>query len=133
VLIGFIAGAACYLMVAVVKRQFKYDDTLDAFGVHGVGGVVGCLLTGVFATRLVNATLHSSNGQAAPLGWIDGNPTQVLNQLAGAAIAIVLSIVGTLIALKVTSLITPLRVDAEQESIGMDVALHGEEGYNFDP
>lgn len=132
VLIGFIAGAVCYFMVTVVKRQFKYDDALDAFGVHGVGGLVGCLLTGVFATRLVNTTLRLSNGQAAPLGWIDGNPVQVLNQLAGAAIGIVLSVVGTLVALKVTSLITPLRVDADQESIGMDVALHGEEGYNFD-
>lgn len=132
VLIGFIAGGLCYFMVAVVKRQFKYDDTLDAFGVHGIGGLVGCLLTGVFATRLVNATLHLSNGQAAPLGWIDGNPMQVLYQFAGAVIGIVLSVVGTLIALKITSMITPLRVDAEQESIGMDVALHGEEGYNFD-
>ena len=132
VLIGFIAGAVCYVMVAMVKQRFKYDDTLDAFGVHGVGGFVGCLLTGVFATRLVNSTLHLSNGQLAPLGWIDGNPAQVLNQFIGAIIGIVLSVVGTLIALKVTSLITPLRVNAEQESVGMDVALHGEEGYNFD-
>jgi len=132
VLIGFIAGAVCYVMVTVVKRRLKYDDSLDAFGVHGIGGLVGCVLTGVFATRLVNSALRLPNGQPAPLGWIDGNPVQVLNQLAGAAIGIGFAVIGTLIALKITSLIVPLRVDAQQESEGMDVALHGEEGYNFE-
>jgi ammonium transporter, Amt family len=132
ILIGLAAGFICFLMVTVVKNRFGYDDSLDAFGVHGVGGLLGCTLTGVFATRLVNDGLKLSNGQAAPLGWIDGNPVQVLNQLIGAAIGIALAVVGTLIALKVTELITPLRVDDRDETAGVDLALHGEEGYNFE-
>jgi Amt family ammonium transporter len=131
ILIGLIAGAGCYLMVSVVKNRFHYDDTLDAFGVHGIGGLVGCTLTGVFATNAVNSGLKLANGQPAPLGLIDGNSMQVVNQLIGAGIGIALAVVGTLIALKVTDLITPLRV-AESEEDGMDLVLHGEEGYNLE-
>ena len=132
VLIGLIAGAACYYMVAVMKEKLGYDDSLDAFGVHGVGGLVGCTLTGVFATRAVNAALKLPNGQAAPLGMIDGYGMQVVNQLIGAGIGILLAVVGTLIALKITELITPLRIEEREESTGMDLALHGEEGYNLE-
>ena len=119
-------------MVAVVKDKLGYDDSLDAFGVHGVGGLMGCLLTGVFATRAVNGAFKLANGQPAPLGWIDGNPMQVVNQLIGAGIGIALAVVGTLVALKLTELVTPLRIDEREESTGMDLALHGEEGYNFE-
>jgi Amt family ammonium transporter len=126
VLIGLVAGAVCYLMVSVVKEKIGYDDSLDVFGVHGVGGLMGCILTGVFATRAVNGALN------APLGLIDGNAMQVVNQLIGAGIGIALAIVGTLIALKLTSLITPLRLEDREEAAGMDVALHGEEGYNLE-
>lgn len=131
VLIGLVAGFVCHYMVAVVKNRFGYDDSLDAFGVHGVGGLMGCILTGVFATRAVNDALKLPNGLAAPLGMIDGNPQQILNQLIGAAIGIALGVVGTLIALKMTEWITPLRVD-EREETAVDLTLHGEEGYNFD-
>jgi Amt family ammonium transporter len=127
-----VAGAGCFLLVWVVKERFHYDDSLDVFGVHGVGGLMGCILTGVFATRAVNSALKLANGQAAPLGWIDGNPMQVVNQLVGAAIGIGLGVVGTLIALKLTSLITPLRITEREEDAGMDLTLHGEEGYNFE-
>jgi Amt family ammonium transporter len=132
VLIGLVAGAGCYLMVAVVKEKLRYDDSLDVFGVHGIGGLVGCTLTGVFATRLVNNALKLANGQAAPLGLIDGNPAQVVNQLVGAGIGIAVAVVGTLAALKVTELITPLRVSERDESTGMDLTMHGEEAYNFE-
>jgi Amt family ammonium transporter len=132
VLIGLIAGAVCFLMVSVVKEKLRYDDSLDAFGVHGVGGMVGCLLTGVFATRLVNSGLKLANGQPAALGWIDGNPAQVTNQLIGAAIGIGFAVVGTLAALKITDLVTPVRMDERDEASGMDLSLHGEEGYNFE-
>ena len=132
VLIGLIAGSVCFLMVSVVKEKLRYDDSLDAFGVHGVGGVVGCLLTGVFATRLVNSGLKLANGQPAALGWIDGNPAQVVNQLIGAGIGIGLAVVGTLAALKITDLVTPVRMDEREEASGMDLSLHGEEGYNFE-
>ena len=127
--IGFVAGAVCYWMVAVAKNMLKYDDSLDAFGVHGVGGFVGCLLTGVFATNAINDSLKLANGQAAPLGLVDGNPGQILNQLLGALIGIAFAAIGTWVALRVTGLITPVRMDIGQEAEGMDVALHGEEGY----
>jgi Amt family ammonium transporter len=132
VLIGFVAGAVCYYMVAVAKEKFGYDDSLDAFGVHGAGGLTGCLLTGVFATRAVNGVFKLPNGQPAPVGLIDGNPMQILNQLAGAGVGIAVAVVGTLVALKITELVTPLRIDEREESIGMDLALHGEEGYNLE-
>jgi Amt family ammonium transporter len=132
VLIGFIAGFVCYLMVGIVKMKLGYDDSLDAFGVHGVGGFVGCLLTGVFATRLINGGLKTAGGQAAMLGAIDGNPQQILNQAMGAAIGIVFGLAGTFVALKVTGLMTPIRIGTQEEAEGMDIALHGEEAYSVD-
>jgi len=72
-LIGFIAGIVCYFMVTLVKHEFGYDDVLDAFGVHGAGGTVGALLTGVFATRAINDGLKDASGKVLPLGWVDGN------------------------------------------------------------
>src|SRR3954447_8512798 len=99
--IGLVAGLICYTMVAKVKQKFGYDDSLDAFGVHGVGGTLGALLTGVFATNAVNDALKNPAGQAAALGMVDGNGMQILNQAAGCAIAALLGIVGTLIALKI--------------------------------
>ncbi len=132
VIIGLVAGSLGYFMVTTVKERFHYDDSLDVFGVHGIGGFVGCLLTGVFATRAVNSALKLASGQPAPLGWIDGNPAQVLNQLAGAAVGIGLGVVGTLAALKITELVTPLRMMEGEEATGMDLSLHGEEGYNFE-
>jgi Amt family ammonium transporter len=128
-LIGLIAGFLCYFMVAVVKSKFFYDDSLDAFGVHGIGGFAGCLLTGVFGTRAINSALKLANGQPAPLGLVDGNASQVLNQGIGAVIGILFAVVGTLIALKVTDMITPVRMSVAEENTGMDIALHGEEGY----
>jgi Amt family ammonium transporter len=132
VIIGLIAGALSFVMVTKVKEKFRYDDSLDVFGVHGIGGFVGCLLTGVFATRAVNAGLKLASGQPAPLGWVDGNPMQVVNQLIGAAFGIGLGVVGTLVALKLTELVTPLRMNEGEQANGMDLSLHGEEGYNFE-
>jgi ammonium transporter, Amt family len=131
-LIGLLAGFICYTMVVRVKRKFGYDDSLDAFGVHGVGGTVGALLTGVFATNLVNNGWKNAAGQPAPLGWVDGNVAQIGNQAVGCLVAIGLGIVGTLIALKVSDVLIGVRVDNRQEVAGLDVSLHGEEGYNFD-
>jgi len=130
--IGFLAGMVCYLMVAVVKMKFGYDDSLDAFGVHGGGGTLGALLTGVFATSAVNSALKDSAGNPAPLGLVDGNAMQVVNQAIGVAIAWGLAIVGTLIILKVCDLVVGLRVEREHEVAGLDISMHGEEGYNFE-
>lgn len=131
-LIGFAAGLVCYTMVTKVKQKFGYDDSLDAFGVHGVGGTLGALLTGVFATNAVNDALKNSAGQPAALGLVDGNGMQVVNQLVGCGIAALLGIVGTLIALKVCDLLVGVRVDKKDEITGLDVSMHGEEGYNFE-
>jgi Amt family ammonium transporter len=128
-LIGFAAGLFCYFMVAIVKNKFGYDDSLDAFGVHGAGGTLGALLTGVFATNAVNNALKDSAGNPAALGWIDGNPGQVLNQGIGILIAWILGIVGTLVILKVCDVLIGLRVPIEHENQGLDLSLHGEEGY----
>ncbi len=130
--IGLMAGLVCYKMVAKVKQKFGYDDSLDAFGVHGVGGTLGALLTGVFATNAVNDALKNSAGQPAALGLVDGNGMQVVNQLIGCGIAAALAIVGTLIALKICDLVVGVRLDSKQEQTGLDVSMHGEEGYNFE-
>ncbi|HEX3662767.1 MAG TPA: ammonium transporter [Acidobacteriaceae bacterium] len=126
-IIGFIAGIFCFFMVTVVKNWFGYDDSLDAFGVHGAGGTIGALLTGFFASSAINPIF--GNGKAT--GAVDGNWHQILNQLAGIAIAWGLSIVGTLILLKLVDLIVGLRVSREDEIEGLDVTQHGEEGYDF--
>ncbi len=131
-LIGFIAGIVCYFMVTVVKGRFGYDDTLDAFGVHGAGGTVGAILTGVFATNLINDTLKDSSGKALPLGWVDGHPGQVVNQFVGVIIAWALAIAGTLIILKVVDLAVGVRATEEEEREGLDLSMHGEEGYNLE-
>ena len=131
-LIGFIAGMVCFFMVTTVKSKFGYDDTLDAFGVHGAGGTIGALLTGVFATMAVNDNLKDANGKVLPLGWVDGVPHQVLNQAIAVLISWTVAIVGTIIILKICDALIGVRVPVEQEREGLDVSLHGEEGYNLE-
>jgi Amt family ammonium transporter len=131
-LIGFVAGIGCFFMVTAVKSKFKYDDTLDAFGVHGAGGTIGAILTGVFATNAVNDGLKDASGKLLPLGLIDGNPSQVLYQLGGVLISWILAIVGTLIILKICDVALGVRVSPEQELEGLDVSMHGEEGYTLE-
>ncbi len=128
-LIGTIAGAFCYLMVASVKARFGYDDSLDAFGVHGAGGTIGALLTGVFATRDINPIFKDAGGTALPVGLIEGNAGQFVNQIVGVVLAWVLAAVGTLLILKIVDKAIGLRVTEEHEIQGLDLALHGEEGY----
>ncbi|HEV2379371.1 MAG TPA: ammonium transporter [Terriglobia bacterium] len=131
-LIGLAAGIACYLMVARVKGKFGYDDSLDAFGVHGVGGTLGALLTGVLATSAINAVYKDSQGNALPVGLVDGHAGQVLNQLVAVGISWVLAIAGTLVILKVVDVVVGLRVPESDEIEGLDLSQHGEEGYNFE-
>jgi len=131
-LIGFAAGVLCYFMVTAVKQRFGYDDSLDAFGVHGAGGTLGALLTGVFATNAVNSALKDASGRPAALGLVDGNAGQVLNQVIGIAIAWALAIVGTLVILKICDAVLGLRVAADHEIQGLDLSLHGEEAYNLE-
>ncbi len=130
--IGFIAGIVCYLMVTRVKSWFLYDDSLDAFGVHGAGGTLGALLTGIFAAKVINPIFKDSQGNALAVGWIDGNFHQLLYQIVGVMIAWALAIVGSLILLKVVDVLVGLRVSQEHEVDGLDLSQHGEEGYNLE-
>jgi len=131
-LIGFVAGVACFFMVTAVKSKFKYDDTLDAFGVHGAGGTIGAILTGIFATNAVNDGLKDASGKLLPLGMVDGNAGQIFNQLIGVLISWGLAIVGSLIILKICDVVLGVRVSPEHELEGLDVSMHGEEGYNLE-
>ena len=131
-LIGFIAGVACYLMVAKVKARFGYDDSLDAFGVHGAGGTIGALLTGIFATSAVNPIFKDAQGVTLASGVLEGNGHQLVNQLVGVVIAWVLAIVGTLIILKIVDVVIGLRVPEDHEIQGLDLTQHGEEGYYWE-
>jgi Amt family ammonium transporter len=131
-LIGLIAGAFCFWMVAAVKARFGYDDSLDAFGVHGAGGTLGAILTGIFASSAINPIFKDANGNTLPSGMIEGNFHQILNQLVGVAIAWGLAIVGTLIILKIVDATVGLRVSQEHEVMGLDLSQHGEEGYYWE-
>jgi len=131
-IIGFTAGVVCYLMCSVIKSKFGYDDSLDAFGVHGAGGTLGAILTGVFATNAINSALKGSDGKPLPLGLVDGNGGQVINQVMASAMAWGLALVGTFIILKIVDAVVGLRVTNEQEYEGLDISMHGEEGYNFE-
>jgi Amt family ammonium transporter len=131
-LIGLIAGIFCYYMVAKVKASFGYDDSLDAFGVHGAGGTLGALLTGVFAVSAVNPIFKDAQGNTLKSGLFEGNAHQLLNQLVGVAIAWTLAIVGTLLILKLVDVTIGLRVSEEDEVQGLDLSQHGEEGYYWE-
>ena len=114
--IGLVAGVVCYWGATGLKRMFGYDDSLDAFGVHGVGGIVGAVLTGVFAQEAIGGTA----------GLLEGNAGQVVTQLYGIVATIAYSAVGTAVILKVIDVVMGLRVDEDVERDGLDLALHGE-------
>jgi len=122
VVVGLIAGAVCYWFCTVAKHRFRYDDSLDVFGVHGVGGVMGTLLAGVFATREITA----SASDPGVSGLLEGDPHQLLVQAIGVGVTIVWCAIGTWVVLKIVSLFTALRVDSDEEREGLDIALHGE-------
>jgi Amt family ammonium transporter len=126
--IGFIAGVVCYGMVTKVKSIFGYDDALDAFGVHGAGGTIGALLTGVFAQQVINPIF----GVGKPVGGMDGHWGQLGNQLVGVLIAWGFALVGTLVLLKITDMITGVRATETEEIEGLDITQHGEEAYNLE-
>jgi Amt family ammonium transporter len=123
--IGLIAGVFCFWMVVMVKNIFGYDDSLDAFGVHGAGGTLGALLTGLFARAFINPGVNIN-------GLFAGNPKQLFNQTVGVALAWGLSIVGTLIILFVVDKLIGLRVSEDAEREGLDLSQHGEEGYDWE-
>jgi Amt family ammonium transporter len=130
--IGLVAGIGCFLMVTEVKKIFGYDDSLDVFGVHGTGGAIGAILTGVFATRAINPIFKDAAGSPLPVGLVDGNGGQILNQLIGVGITIALAVIGSYTILKLVDLFIGLRVSEEEEIRGLDLSQHGEDGYALD-
>ena len=123
IVIGVVAGAVCFYACTALKSRFKYDDLLDVFGVHGIGGITGTLLCGVFATAAVSISPEVPAGYA---GLLEGNGGQVLTQLYGIAVTIAWSGVVTAVLLKLVALLVPLRVSKEAEMEGLDISLHGE-------
>lgn len=123
-LIGAAAGLCCYLACGRLKKSLGYDDSLDAFGIHGVGGTVGAILTGVFATTQVNPAYHDGL-------YYSGNIQLVLSQTTAVVVTIIFSAVVSFVLLKVIDATIGLRVTQETEVLGLDVAEHGEEGYIF--
>jgi ammonium transporter, Amt family len=131
-LIGAIAGLVCPFMVFKVKKLFGYDDSLDAFGVHGIGGTIGALLTGLLASAAINPVFgRDAAGYPRPTGAIGGNWHQVLNQAVAMGIGWALAIVGTLVLLFVVDKLIGLRLSPADEHAGLDLSQHGEEGYEF--
>ena len=125
IVLGLIAGAVCFFFCTTIKNKFGYDDSLDAFGVHGVGGTVGALLTGVFATKSVTG---STSGllEAGSAGM-----TLLRNQAIGVVASAIIAVIGTVVLLKIIDITMGLRVDQDAELKGLDVSQHGEEGYIF--
>ncbi len=121
IVIGLVAGVVCYLGVSVIKKKFGYDDSLDAFGVHGIGGMWGAIATGIFCTTAVN--------EAGADGLLYGNAAQVGTQLVGVLATIAFAGIATFIILKVVGLVCKLRANDEEEEVGLDLTLHGEDAY----
>jgi Amt family ammonium transporter len=121
--IGIGSAAICYFMVMLVKEKFGYDDSLDAFGVHGIGGIWGALATGLFATTAVNA--DGANG------LFYGNPGQFLIQIKAVAVTMVYSFVMSYLLLRLVGLFLPLRAEEEDERVGLDVTEHREAAYTL--
>ncbi|HEX5106479.1 MAG TPA: ammonia channel protein, partial [Pirellulaceae bacterium] len=126
VAMGLAAGIVCFFACTKLKAAFGYDDSLDAFGVHGVGGTLGAVLTGVFATIEVN---NMNDGQA--VGLIDGNASLLIGQIVAVIVTWLLAAVATFVILKVLDVTMGLRVKREEELQGLDLSQHGEEGYIF--
>jgi Amt family ammonium transporter len=121
-IIGGLVSPICYFAVSVIKKKFGYDDALDAFGCHGIGGIWGGIATGIFAKSSINPTAQWD-------GLIFGDYRLFLAQILSIVVTIAVSIVGTLICLAIVRLITPLRVDVHDEKLGLDASEHGEAAY----
>jgi len=123
ILMGLMVGPLCYFAVSKMKAKLNYDDSLDAFGIHGVGGIFGALATGVLASKAVNP--------AGADGLLFGNPHQLLVQLIAVAATVAFAAIVTFAIFKVLSLFAPLRVSDEEEEMGLDLTQHGEDAYSY--
>ncbi|MHB1127828.1 MAG: ammonium transporter [Bacillota bacterium] len=121
IIIGLVAGGLCYLAVSTLKARLGYDDSLDAFGCHGIGGMWGMIATGLFASTAINP--------AGANGLFSGNPGLVLTQLTGVVVTIAFASTATLVILKLVGLVFPLRATVAEEEAGLDITQHGEDAY----
>ena len=120
IVIGLAAGVICFFCATSLKRKLGYDDSLDAFGVHGIGGIVGAILTGVFAAPALGG-----------FGSVEDIGAQVWIQIVGVLVTVVYTGIVTFVILKVLDLVMGLRVTEEQETVGLDLSEHNERGYNL--
>jgi ammonium transporter, Amt family len=133
ILMGAAGGVICFFGATVLKHMFNYDDSLDAFGVHGVGGTLGSVLTGVFAVAAINfPPVFKVEGSPDRLGLLEGNTGLFINQLIATALTWAIALIGGFILLKITDVLCGLRVNEEDEFTGLDLSQHGESGYNFE-
>jgi Amt family ammonium transporter len=123
IMIGLLVSVFCFIAVGFIKHKFGYDDSLDAFGIHGIGGIWGALATGLFASKLINP--------AGADGLLFGNPKLFLIQLAAVLITAVYTFVATYIIFKIVDAIVGVRVVEEDEAMGLDLALHNERAYTM--
>lgn len=128
-IMGALAGGVCFWACTSLKSAWKYDDSLDAFGVHGVGGMLGAMLTGVFATRYILP--DSIRGAEQARGLLEGNGRQLIDQAVSIGASALIAVLGSVVILKAIDLTIGLRVTPEEEVQGLDVTQHGEEGYIF--
>jgi len=123
IIIGIAASIVCFIAVAVTKPRFGYDDSLDAFGVHGVGGILGTLLTGVLASKVINP--------AGSNGLFYGNPKQLLIQLVGVVVAVSYTFLATFVIYKLVDIFFRMRVSEKDELVGLDLTQHRERAYTI--
>jgi Amt family ammonium transporter len=129
-LIGLLGGILCYLAVTHLKSRFGYDDSLDVFGVHGVGSTVGMIMLGLLASAEVNPAIASTFARSGQTVSLAGGLSQLMNQLIGIAVTAILAAVATLLILLVLKATMGLRVSQEEEFVGLDLTQHGERAYN---
>jgi Amt family ammonium transporter len=132
-IMGALGGLICFIASTSLKHALGYDDSLDAFGVHGTGGTLGAILTGVFAAAQVNMPgVYKVAGSADKLGLIEGNTSLIVAQLLATVLTWIIALVGAFILLKIVDVVIGLRVKEEQEYEGLDLSQHGESGYNLE-
>jgi Amt family ammonium transporter len=129
-LLGLISGAVCFAFVVSIKPRFGYDDSLDAFGVHGVAGVIGTLGVGLFAVPAVTASFGMNAGHGFA-GWLSGNPQAMAIQFEAVVTAMVLAFLGTLVIFAVVKAVIGLRVSEKDEAMGLDITQHNEKAYTL--
>jgi Amt family ammonium transporter len=133
IFMGFAGGIVCFFAATTLKHALGYDDSLDAFGVHGVGGTLGAILTGVFAAAAVNMPpVFHTDGAPDKLGLIEGDPRLFINQLIAVGLTWVIALVGAFILLKLVDVVIGLRCTEADEYDGLDITQHGESGYNLE-